>query len=169
MTRLYTVRIKPIVWFTLFCISTSLLSCAQSRGALIQNSQAFYKTVLPGNNLVGEDGQPVNAKPGVKRFIYIETTINEPPQIETVLYNGITTTASIFQEEKLPLVIGVNTQGKEVVIQPKNANVVWRLEIDPLFTSQTSPSTIIIKGKYAGKPFTQSLKKETELQADNTY
>jgi hypothetical protein len=169
MTHLYTVRIKPIVWFTLFCISTSLMSCAQSRGAFIQNSQAFYKTILPGNNLVGEDGQPVNAKPGVKRFIYIETSIKEPPQIESVLYNGIRTTASIFREEKLPLVIGVDAQGKEVVIQPKSGNVVWRLEIDPSFTSQVNSSTIVIKGKYAGKPFTQSLKKETELQADNTY
>jgi hypothetical protein len=145
------------------------MSCAQSKGVFIRNSQAFYKTVLPGNNLVGEDGQPVNATPSIKRFIYMETTLKEPPQIESVLYNGIATTASIFREEKLPVIIGMSAAGKEVVIQPKSGNVVWRLEINPSFISQLNSSTIVINGKYAGKLFTQSIKKEIELQADQTY
>ena len=169
MKPLFSAMMRLIVWFALFCITTSLHSCAQSKNALIQNSQAFYKTVLPGNIMVGDDGQPVNAKPGLKRFIYIETNGKESPQIESIIYNGVRTSASIFREEKLPVNIGLNTQGKRMIMQPKNGNALWRLEIDPLFANQANSSTIVIKGKYAGKSFTKQLDKETELQADKSY
>jgi hypothetical protein len=151
-----------------------LPACAQTQ-TILQKSQAFYTIKLPGNIMVDESGQPVNAGPRIERILYIEVSSKLQPQVEAVLYNGVTYNASIFLEDQSPVTIGkLKTNGKTVLFQPRKGNRIWRIEVgEPTngnaVIKQNEVKKIEIRGNANGKRFSNIIMKETELQTFDAY
>jgi hypothetical protein len=149
-------------------LSTSfvLTGCAQTKTS-VQSTYAFFRTFIPGNLPVDDNGNPLRG-PYPVRIIYIETRGPATPQIESVQHGDNMFSASVFAEEKVPVVVGIGkASGKTVVINPRKGHKLWRIELTPTTEMRRSASNkITVTGMLSGKKFTRIISKETELKPE---
>lgn len=143
-----------------------LTGCAQTK-TTIQNTYAFFRIFIPGNLPVDDNGNPLRGTYPV-RIIYIETRGPATPDIESVQHGDNMFDASVFAEEKVPVVVGTSkSTGKNVIITPRKGNKLWRVELTPTTEMRRSANNnITIMGKLSGKRFTRVISKETELEPE---
>jgi hypothetical protein len=159
--------------FFLFILLIALLfitGCAQRQYGY-QKGLFYFKQKHPGNIMVDDNGQPINSTDTIQ-FIYVEVKGTNEPAIEEVMHNGKSYAAAVFSASPSEFQIGIRKlDGKKEVLQPKEGNKIWKLELTPLENKTTIKNNgpTIIKGKLAGKPFLWRIHQTIELAADETY
>jgi hypothetical protein len=166
-------RIRPFSLCILACFTLLLMqACAQTKSTV--QGQAFYKISMPGTLMADENGQPIQRGPLVNRFLILETVSSRMPEIEQVIYNGVSCTAAVYPVTLLPENIGKEkVSGKPVTISPAKGKSVWRIEVadpenKPGFWKQAIDK-IMVRGKQDGRIFNLRLQKEKEIEALPAY
>jgi hypothetical protein len=96
------------------------------------------------------------------------------PEIDQVIYNGVSCTAAVYPVTLLPENIGKEkVSGKPVTILPAKGKSVWRIEVadpenKPGFWKQAIDK-IMVRGKQDGRIFNLRLQKEKEIEALPAY
>ncbi len=147
-------------------------SCA-AQNFRIQKAQAFYTFTMPGMARADENGNTIDPKPIIDRFIYIECAGTIKPKIDALYYGGVLFTATV--EDKAITVVNAGTNkltGKPILFIPKKGNRVWKFFAVENGNESILPlnvKKILLKGSVAKKTFTVILKSETELTTPDRY
>jgi hypothetical protein len=153
------------IFISLFLLVPVLIAGAQTT-CNIKKAYAFYTVSMPGMQMADENGNPIDPKPDIRRFIYIEWSGIKDPQIETVLYNNKPLPATITPVKGNTVIPGDNYgNNKDYKISSKKGNSLWRIELQPEADNSTPGQgckNIIIKTK-GTKVCSFKLIKETQL------
>jgi hypothetical protein len=160
---------KRIVGFLL--LLTAISSC--SAQYKLVKAQAFFTASMPGMAMQDENGNIIDPKPIIDRFIYIECRFNDRPKVDTVFYNGLLLKAVVADKEETTTAIGIKkSSGIPINIIPKRGNHVWRIDLQQINADtlkHEAVKKIVIKGRLAKTKFSYKLSTETELAAPERY
>lgn len=147
-------------------------SCA-AQNFRIQKAQAFYTVTMPGMARADENGNTIDPKPIIDRFIYIECAGTIKPKIDALYYGAALFTATVEDKAMTVVNAGINKlTGKPILFVPNKGNKVWKVYAVENGNETVLPvnvKKIIIKGSVAKKIFSVILKTETELTTPDRY
>lgn len=121
----------------------------------IKKAYAFYNVSMPGTQMADENGNPIPPKANITRFIYVEYSGTKMPDIQSVLYNGVSLDFSVVSVKEKTVSIGDKELNPGKIITAKKGNTFLKINLQP-FEGKTMPDadckSIIIKSKLTGKP-----------------
>ena len=159
-------------FFLTIFVTVLVITCNAQTSCGIKKAYAFYTSSMPGMQMADENGNPIQPKPIINRFIYIEWTGAKNPEVITVLYNKKPLTASITKAENNSVTAGTDNNNNSKEITAKKCNSLWRLDLqtaDGIEMPETDCKNIIIKLKATGKTCELKLTKEIQLQTRPSY
>lgn len=75
-----------------------------------------------------DNGNTIDPKPIMERFIYIECRFNDKPKVDLVLYNRVLLMSFVTNKEETTAVIGTRKGNvKSVNLIPKKGNIFGKL------------------------------------------
>ena len=155
---------KTLIISLLF-LTASPYCFAQNSGT-IKKAYAYYSVSLPGIQMIDENGNPVNPKPNITRFIYVEYRGTKIPDIKEVLYNAEQLSFSIVNVKEKTVSIGDKTLNPNNSITAKKGNSLLKIELHPS-EGKTMPDTackeIVIKSKLGSKLYKFYVTGEKEI------
>ncbi len=138
----------------------------------IKKAYAFYNAAMPGIQMVDENGNPIPPKPNITRFIYVEYSGTQMPDIKSVLYNGVSLDFSVVNVKAKTVSIGDKKLNPNNTITAKKGNSFLQINLQP-FEGKTMPDAncknIIIKSKLAGKLCKFYVTREKEFATPPRY
>ena len=149
----------------LFINTTQAQKCSNPRG------YAFSILIQPGTMPVDENGVPMKRKITKERFIYLITSGNAKPVINTILYGKTAVKWDVADiKEKEFSTVAESTQ-KTLLIKPGKGGSLWKINIQEISNHVISENlpAINIKGKIDNKLFTLLLYKETAVKGFDSY
>ena len=165
--------VKKILFLLVLVITADNIVFAQTANKLIGKSYAYCKFSLPGTIIApgaGKRPQTVIQE----RIIYLEIKDTVKPVIKTIYSGKYHFSNSITAISNFPESPGISlTASKAAIIKKRAGYSLWRIDIFPEDDQITVPSVVlnnyVVKGSLNGKPFTVSVKKETQLSGDMRY
>lgn len=155
------------ILFTAGFYSLFLFSCAQQKNTV--RGYAFYRESIPGRELRGIDGRPMNQPHDTLHMIYLELKDTGTPRVDSVIYFGAKASAALFPLLPGELYIGEKkADGSRVELSPGSGKSWWRVELDANDTRTRNgrKGKILVVGEEGGKPFRLELDAETELKPE---
>ena len=143
---------KALIISVLF-LTTSHYCVAQNYCS-IKKASAWYNVSMPGIQMVDENGNPVNPKPNITRFIYVEYSSLKLPEIKSVTYNGVELSFTATSIKEKTAWAGDKTINPNNSITAKKGNSLLRINLQPAdgkAMPDTGCKTIVIKSKVSGK------------------
>ena len=147
-----------------------LSSCAQKISA-VKNIYPFIIVSTPGRAMADDNGNTINPKPIIERFIYIECKGANQPLIDTILYNGNTFKPVLTKVEGQSVQAGINdNNGEPVMIKTAKGNTLWRIELQTTGSKELAvmKTSFSLQIKSSGKKYVYS-KTETKLRGPDMY
>ena len=133
----------------------------------INKAYAFYTVSVPGAQMADENGNPIDPKVDIGRFIYIECFGTIRPEIKTVLYNNKALSATLTAVKGRTVIPGSElSENNNSKITSKKGNSLWKIELQAEGNNSMPGQdckNIIIKIKVKGKTCSFTLLKETQL------
>jgi hypothetical protein len=147
-------------------------ACAQKTSS-IKIVSAYFTVSIPGMQRVDDNGNRINPKPIVARFLYVETKGKAKPFFDTISYNGSLFINSVT-EDSSTVNIGINKKdGTPIMMKAQKGNAIWRIDLQPLNDKQKSIAAnakmILLKGKIDKTRFKFTLTNEIELSTPDMY
>lgn len=143
---------KTLIISCLF-LSAAFNSFAQNCGN-IKKVYAYYNVSMPGTQMVDENGNPVNPKPNITRFIYVEYSGTKIPDIKTIVYGGKELSFSVVNVKDKTVWIGDKELNPNNSITVKKGNRLLKIDLQPA-SGKTMPDadckSIVIKSRVGGK------------------
>ena len=143
---------KALIISLLF-LTASPYCFAQSSGT-IKKAYAYYSISMPGMQMADENGNPIEPKPNITRFIYVEYSGTKMPDIKEVVYNAEQLSFSIVDIKEKIVSIGDKTLNPDNSITAKKGNSLLKIELQPA-EGKTMPATacktIVIKSKLGSR------------------
>jgi len=137
-----------------FLFLTATPYCFAQNNCNIKKAYAYYNESMPGAQRADENGNPINPKPIVTRFIYVEYSGSKMPEIKTVLYNNIQLVFSVINVATKKVSAGDKKLNPDNSIIAKKGNSFLKIDLQPA-EGQTMPEanckSIVINSKSAGK------------------
>jgi hypothetical protein len=138
----------------------------------IKKGYAWYNVSMPGMQMVDEKGNPVDPKPNITRFIYIEYSGTKMPDIKAVLYNATELSFSVTGVKEKTVWVGDKKLNPNNSIMAKKGNSLLRIDLQP-GDGKTMPDTgcknIVIKIKGTTNSCSFKLLKETVFMSLPMY
>ncbi len=143
---------KLLILSSLFLTAT--FYCFAQNAGTIKKAYAYYSVSMPGMQMADENGNPIDPKPNITRFIFVEYSGTKMPDIKEVLYNASQLSFSIVDVKEKTVSIGDKTLNPNNSISAKKGNSLLKIELQPA-DGKTMPDTacknIIIKSKLGSK------------------
>ena len=116
--------------FLLFILAVSQID-AQSKNGII-SANAYYQKILPGANMIGDDGNSVPPRVNIYRFIIMETNGNVAPNVLLAKYGTNVLPVIISLVTKQAAADLKSKNGKPLLMQISKKATCWKIEIsDP--------------------------------------
>lgn len=131
-----------------------------SHGAAAQNScnikkaLAWFSSAMPGAQRVDENGNPVNPRPIITRFVYVEYSGAKAPDIKSVTYNGAELQFTVVKLADKTVWAGDKQLNPKNSITAKKGNTLLKIDLQPAEGKEMPDGgckTIIIRSKVSGK------------------
>lgn len=155
----------------IFLLGLLPASFAQSNCA-VKKAYAYYNVSMPGAQRVDENGNAVDPKPIITRFIYVEYNGAKAPEIRSVTYNNTALDYRVIVIREKTVYAGEKQFNPRNSITAKKGNSFLRVDLQP-FEGKTMPAVdckkITIKTISAGKTCTLSLQNEKKFAAPPNY
>lgn len=152
----------------LFSFSASV---AQSN-CTAKKAYAYYNAAMPGMQRADERGNPIDPKPIITRFIYLEYSGSKAPEIKSVLYNYVALDYRVILIKEKTVFAGDKEFNPKNSITAKKGNSFLRIDLQP-FDGKEMPAAgiknIIIKSKVAGKQCILNVPGEKEFITPPRY
>jgi hypothetical protein len=161
---------KALIISLLFLTATPYCF-AQSCGTL-KKGYAYYNVSLPGMQMVDENGNAVNPKANITRFIYIEYSGTKMPDIKTVLYNNAELQFSVTPVTAKTVLVGDKKLNPNNRITTKKGNSFLKIDLQPAdgkAMPDTGCKSITIKSKASGKLCSFIVSSEKEFATPPMY
>ena len=160
------------IFLSFFLSAVVIISFAQTNCS-IKKAYAFYTVSVPGAQMADENGNPVPPIPFVNRYIYIEWSGAEKPEIETVLYNNKPLSTTVTAIDSSSVIPGENFgNNREHKITVKKCNNLWKIDLQAL-ANNSMPNqdckNIIIKTKGTKNTCEFKPTKDTQLMTLSRY
>lgn len=143
---------KSLIISALFLTVTTY--CLAQKSCNIKGAFAWYNASRPGMQMVDENGNPVDPKPNITRFIYVEYGGSKLPEIKSITYNNIELLFTVIALKEKTVWAGDKTINLNNSITAKKGNSLLKIDLQP-GEGKTMPDTgcksIVIKSKVAGK------------------
>lgn len=136
-----------------FLLAITTQSFAQN-ACNIKKAYAWYSASMPGAQMADENGNPINPKPIITRFIYVEYSGTKMPDIKSVTYNGVELTYTTVSIKEKTVWAGDKELNAKNSVTAKKGNSLLRIDLQPAdgkAMPDTGCKSIIIKSKVAGK------------------
>jgi hypothetical protein len=137
-----------------FLFLTANTYCFAQNACNIKKASAWYNASMPGMQRVDENGNPVEPKPNITRFIYVEYSGLKLPEIKSVAYNGVELSFTTISIKEKTVWAGDKTMNPNNSITAKKGNSLLKIDLQPA-EGKTMPDTgcksIVIKSNIAGK------------------
>ncbi|MEP7238718.1 MAG: hypothetical protein ABI685_12655 [Ferruginibacter sp.] len=150
-----------------------VLTCSAQTNCNIKKAYAYYTVSMPGVQMADENGNPINPKPIIDRFIYIEWCGVKSPKIETILYNNKALIATLTVVSGKTVVAGSElSKDNNTKITVKKNNSLWKIELQSREghnMPEEGCKNIIIKVKGTNNTCSFKLTKETQLMTMPRY
>jgi hypothetical protein len=128
--------------------------CFAQNYCIIKKASAWYNASMPGMQMVDENGNPVDPKPNITRFIYVEYSGSKLPEIKSVTYNGAELSFTTISIKEKTVWAGDKKMNPNNSITAKKGNSLLKIDVQPA-AGKTMPDTgcksIVIKSNIAGK------------------
>lgn len=153
MKKLFLIIGYTFIWFLIFS------NAYGQKASRIIKGYVFYKLSLPGLNKMDEYGNSLS-KIDTTYFIYLVTTINAQPQIETVRFAHYTFSPSIIRlNEKLVIAGKEKNSNHYIRIEAGPGESIWRIDLQPTvgdvnpYVKEYKKFTLFFQKKLHSKPF----------------
>jgi hypothetical protein len=161
---------KPFLLSALLSAIVSLVFAQNTCG--IKKGYAWYNVSMPGMQMADEKGNPVDPKPNITRFIYVEYIGTKMPDIKAVLYNATELSFSVVAIKEKTVWVGDKKLNPNNSITAKKGNSLLKIDLQPA-DGKTMPDTgcknIVIKIKGAINSCSFKLLKETAFMSLPMY
>jgi hypothetical protein len=140
-----------IISFLLLAITSA---CNSQNYCTVKKATAWYNAAMPGMQMADENGNPINPKPNITRFIYVEYSGIKMPEIKSVTYNGAELTCSTVSIKEKTVWAGDKKLNPNNGITAKKGNSLMQINLQPADGKEmpdTGCKSIVIKTKVAGK------------------
>ena len=150
--------------YLLILLTVLLNACAQSK-TIILTGKAFYQEYNTGNQMVDDSGNNLNTKKE-RRDVYLETSENVTPKIDSAWIAGRLYQASVYPVETIPVDVGRSkSTGGQIILEPPRGKYLWKIELVPatIDIQHSIKEGILLIGKYNGKRFRTTIREVIEL------
>lgn len=151
--------------------AAALQGFAQTCGN-IKKVYAYYNVSMPGIQMVDENGNAINPKPNITRFIYVEYSGIKMPDIKGVVYGGTELLFSVVSIKDKTVWIGDKKLNPNNSITAKKTNKLLKIDLQPA-DGKAMPGGnckgIVIKSKVAGKLCRFYISSEKEFATPPSY
>lgn len=154
-----------ILFLSVFLLAAISTSFAQSN-CMVKKAYAYYNSSMPGTQRMDEQGNKIDPKPIITRFIYVEYSGAKAPEIAAVTYNNAALDFRIILLKVKTVFAGDKQFNPKNSITAKKGNSFLRIDLQPLEGKEmpdTGCKNIVIKSKVAGKTCTLKLQNEKEF------
>ena len=138
---------------SIFCVL-----CKAQKKCLVIGEKAFAITEFVGMMQVDTEGNEVKQKPTYNRKIILTTTCKNRPFIKSILYNNTNIKNTIKMIDAKKLVMGLDTNGKEILIKCGKSNFLWEINVAEIDFEPNQIKSITVNGMVDKKPFILQLK-----------
>lgn len=160
-----------IFLLSLFLVSGVSASIAQGN-CTVKKAYAYYNASMPGTQMMDENGNKIDPKPIITRFIYVEYSGTKAPEIRSVTYNNTALDYKVVIIKEKTVFAGDKEFNPKNSITAKKGNSFLKIDLQP-FEGKTMPDinckSIVIKSTVAGKTCTLKLQKEKEFLTPPRY
>jgi hypothetical protein len=136
-----------------FLLAITTQSFAQN-ACNIKKAYAWYNASMPGAHMADENGNPINPKPIITRFIYVEYSGLKMPEIKSVTYNGVELTGTAVSIKEKTVWAGDKELNPANNITAKKGNSLLKIDLQPAEGKAMPDSgckSIVIKSKAGAK------------------
>lgn len=143
-----------------FAFSFFILNANAQKNCSIVSSKAYATTIFHGMVMVDNDGNEIPQSNTYNRKIFITTTCNKAPIINSIVYNKAKAKSKVKPVTEKNIEIGNDNTGKKIILKVSKTNFLWEVEIDLGENSITTEKvkSIIINGINNNKTFKLILK-----------
>lgn len=150
-----------------------MFSCAQSKSS-VKNVKAFYTVWMPGNIMVGPDGEPLpGSGPRINYTFYAETASQNITWDTAFVYDIAYKISPSLISEKVADVGKNKTTQQPIIIKASNGGYLWQLTLNlndkPAPPIADEPQRIVLTGTENGKKFSYLIENAIELFAPESY
>ncbi len=159
-------------------ILISFLMLAATMPALAQNScnikraAAWYTASMPGTRMADENGNPINPKPVITRFIYVEYSGSKAPDIKSITYNGAELQFSVVKLTEKTVWAGDRQINPKNSMTARKGNALLKIDLHP-FDGKEMPEenckSIVIRSRVAGRLCRYYVPAETAFATHPAY
>jgi len=136
-----------------FLLAITSQSFAQN-SCNIKKANAWFSASMPGAQRADENGNPIDPKPIINRFIYVEYSGSKAPQIRSVTYNGAELIFTVVNLKEKTVWAGDKKLNPGNGMSAKKGNSFLKIDLQPA-DGQLMPDAgcknIVIKSIVAGK------------------
>ncbi len=161
---------KTLIISCLF-LSAAFHGFAQNCGN-IKKVYAYYNVSMPGTQMVDENGNAINPKPNITRFIYVEYSGTKIPDIKSVTYNGVELSFTAISVKGKTVWAGDKELNPKNSVTARKGNSLLKIDLQPA-NGKTMPDadckSIVIKSKVAGKICRFYVSSEKEFATPPSY
>ena len=138
----------------LFALLLAGTICFGQTNCNIKKAYAYYTVSVPGVQMADENGNPVDPKPNITRFIYVEYSGLKVPEIKSVIFNGVELSFTAISIKEKTVWAGDKTINLNNSITAKKGNSLLKIDLQPAdgkAMPDTGCKSIVIKSKVSGK------------------
>lgn len=137
-----------------FLFLTTSTYCPAQNACNIKKAYAWYNASMPGAQRADENGNPIDPKPIITRFIYVEYSGPKMPEIKSVIYNSVELSFSVVNLKEKTVWAGDKKLNPNNSIIARKGNSLLKIDLQPADGNAMPDAgckSIVIKSKVAGK------------------